>query len=80
MQKIEKALVALFVKAQLELMKLEREEDGLETVETVILVAVAVIVAGLLINILTKNFGGNNQGVIGYFFDKIKTKFDSFFT
>ena len=78
MEKMERALVALFVKAQLELMKLEQEEDGMETVETIILVAVAVVVAGILIDVLTKD-GTSGKGLIGDVFAKIQEKITELF-
>ena len=59
-------------KAKIE--KLTSGEDGMETLETIIIVAIAVVVAGFIINFLTKGqFGeeGNNQGLIGYMFSKI---------
>lgn len=59
-------------KAKIE--KLTSGEDGMETLETIIIVAIAVVVAGFIINFLTKGqFGeeGNDQGLIGYMFDKI---------
>ncbi|MBQ9907027.1 MAG: hypothetical protein IJM46_09680 [Oscillospiraceae bacterium] len=59
------------VKAKLD--KLCKAEDGMETVESVMLIAIAVIIAGFIINFLTKgNFGGSsNQGLIGYMFEEI---------
>lgn len=60
-------------KAKIE--KLTSGEDGMETLETIIIVAIAVVVAGFIINFLTKGkFGGeegSDQGLIGYMFDKI---------
>ncbi len=60
-------------KAKIE--KLTSGEDGMETLETIIIVAIAVVVAGFIINFLTKgkfDDGQNNdQGLIGYLFQKI---------
>lgn len=59
-------------KAKIE--KLTSGEDGMETLETIIIVAIAVVVAGFIINFLTKGkFGdsNSNQGLIGYMFEKI---------
>lgn len=72
-QKMENALLRAFLKARLEMMKLEQEEDGMETLEVVILAAVAVIVAGLIINGLGS---GDDDGLIGHIFTSIKTKID----
>lgn len=59
-------------KAKIE--KLTSGEDGMETLETIIIVAIAVVVAGFIINFLTRGkFGDSdsNQGLVGYMFDKI---------
>ncbi len=63
-----------YYKAKAKIEKLSKAEDGMETLETIILIAIAVIVAGFIINFLTKGkFGGanSNQGLIGYMFEKI---------
>ncbi len=63
-----------YYKAKAKFEKLCKAEDGMETLETIILIAIAVIVAGFIINFLTKGkFGGanSNQGLIGYMFEKI---------
>lgn len=82
LQKAENALCRAFLKARLAMMKLEQEEDG-NTVETIILIAVAVIVAGALLNFLTKDgftdSSGNSVGLVGYMFDRIKSTFDGLF-
>lgn len=63
--------------------KLMKEESGMETLETIILIVVAVVVVGFLVNALTKSgfqdSNGNDVGLIGYLFDKIKTMFDNTF-
>ncbi len=69
-----------YLKAKSKFEKFCEEEAGMETMEVVILVAVAVIIAGLLIEVLTKNFSGNNQGLIGYIFDKIRQRVDDLFS
>jgi len=63
-----------YYKAKAKFEKLCKAEDGMETLETIILIAIAVIVAGFIINFLTKGkFGGakSDQGLIGYMFEKI---------
>lgn len=80
---LDKAMFAVYMaywNARTKLMKLADEEDGMETIETVILIAIAVVIGVALLEILTKNFGGNDQGVIGYVFEKIKGKIDELFT
>ena len=52
MKKIENALILVFLKARAEMLRLENEEDGMQTVEAIILVAVAVVVAGAIIEAL----------------------------
>ena len=63
-----------FYKAKIKLTRLVTEEDGMETLESVMLIAIAVIVAGFIVNFLTKgHFGGSksDQGLIGYMFEQI---------
>ena len=74
MQKIENALILAFLKARAEMLRLENEEDGMETVEVVILVAVAVVIAGALINLLTGDKNTGKGGVIDTIFGFITTK------
>ena len=61
-------------KAKAKFEKLTSGEDGMETLETIIIVAIAVIVAGFIINFLTRGHFGNansDQGLIGYLFEQI---------
>ena len=61
-----------YYKAKAKLDKLCKAEDGMETLETIILIAIAVIVAGFIVNFLTKGkFEGTDGGVIGFMFKKI---------
>ena len=63
-----------YYKAKAKLTKLSKAEDGMETLETIILIAIAVIVAGFIINFLTRGHFGdpeNNQGLIGFMFSQI---------
>ena len=61
-----------YYKAKAKFEKLCKGEDGMETLETIILIAIAVIVASFIINFLTKGkFEGSDKGLIGYMFDKI---------
>lgn len=79
---INKAVYAMYSAYLNAMSKLERfgdEEDGMETIETVILIAVAVIIAGVLINILTKDFNGSGKGLIAYIFSKIAEKLNALF-
>lgn len=63
-----------YYKAKAKFKKMTSGEDGMETLETIIIVAIAVVVAGFIINFLTRgSFGeeGNEQGLVGYMFKKI---------
>ena len=70
-----------YYKAKAKLDKLSKAEDGMETLETIILIAIAVIVASFIINFLTKGkFDGSDKGLIGYMFDKIGESIKAIFT
>lgn len=63
-----------YYKAKAKFKKMTSGEDGMETLETIIIVAIAVVVAGFIINFLTKGKFGDadsDQGLIGYMFKKI---------
>ncbi|MBP5461305.1 MAG: hypothetical protein J6Y20_04195 [Lachnospiraceae bacterium] len=57
--------------------QLEKDESGMATVEMVILIVVAVLIVGLVVNFLTKEgfelSNGDKGGLIQWLFDKIKT-------
>lgn len=57
--------------------QLEKDESGMATVEMVILIVVAVLIVGLVVNFLTKEgfelSNGEKGGLIQWLFDKIKT-------
>lgn len=73
--KISAFFYMMYLKADLAFKELESEEDGMETVQAIILVAVAVVVAGCIINVLTT--GENGQpGLISKLFSSIQQKFD----
>ena len=64
--------ISTYAKAKAKLAKLSKAEDGMETIETVILIAIAVIVAGFIINFLTRgHFGDSDQGLVGYIFSRV---------
>ena len=70
-------------KAKAKFEKLTSGEDGMETLETIIIVAIAVIVAGFIINFLTRGHFGNansDQGLIGYLFEQIGGMISNLFT
>lgn len=72
---LEKAMFAVYSaywNAKLKLMKLANEEDGMQTIEAVILIAIAVIVAAFIVNALTGD--DNGKGLIDRIFDAIVEK------
>ncbi len=77
---MEKMILALhkgYCKAKLRMMQLAKEEDGMETLETVILIAVAVLVAGVIVTFLV---GGNGEdGFVQELFNSIKQKINETF-
>lgn len=79
MQKVQNALIQAYLKARMEMLRLENEEDGLETVETVILVAVAVVVAVCIYQALTGGTQTGDDGLIGSIFDNVEDKIEQIF-
>ena len=74
--------ISTYSKAKAKIMKLGKGEDGMETLETVILIAIAVIVAGFIVNFLTKGKlpgSDSDQGLIGYMFSKIAAAISGIF-
>lgn len=67
--KMALAVFGAYYKAKAKLVSLSKEEDGMETIETVILIAIAVIIAGVLLNFLTGEDG--KGGIISQIFKKI---------
>ena len=71
-----------FYKAKAKFEKMTSGEDGMETLETIIIVAIAVIVAGFIVNFLTKGTiadAKSDQGLIGYMFEKLATSITDIF-
>lgn len=59
--------------------QIKDEEDGMQTLETVILIIVAVIVAGTVVTLLTGS-GGEDKGLLGKITGWIEEKFKSTFS
>ena len=62
-------------KAKSKLEEMMSSEDGMEVIEVVILIAVALLIVGLVVNFLTKDgfeVNGNKMGLIQFIFEKIK--------
>lgn len=74
LDKMALAVFSAYYKMKAKVMNMKDEEDGMETVEAVILIAIAVIIAGIVVNMLTKKDWGSGEetGLIGYIFWKIK--------
>ncbi|HAG14853.1 MAG TPA: hypothetical protein DCG49_13485 [Ruminococcus sp.] len=82
---IDKMAVAVFnayYTVKRKALQLRDEECGMETVESVVLMAIALLVASLLVSILTKRSAvfDNDQGLIGYIFERIKEQIDAIFS
>ena len=78
MKKAESALLQAFLRARLAVMKFEQEERG-DAVQTIIVIAVGVIIAGILYKVLTGNNQNGEGGLIGDIFNSIKTKMSDIF-
>lgn len=83
-EKVTFAMYKGYSKAKTKFLKILEEEHGMETLETIILIVVAVIIAGILINFLTKEgftnaSTGEECGLIEYIFSIIKDKLDAVF-
>ncbi len=83
LDRLSVALYCAYSNVKIRLMRLAKEESGMETLEVVILIAVAVIIAGLIINFLTKDgfelSDGTTGGLLQFLFDKIKTSVNDLF-
>lgn len=83
LERIACSLYCGYWKTKLKIKKVLESEDGMETLEAVIMIAVAVILVGFIINFLTKDgfelSDGSSGGLIQYLFDKIKTAIEGAF-
>ena len=78
--KMAVSMLTAYYKAKAKFMSLTSEEDGMETIEAVILIAIAVIIAGVLVEFLTKGqFEGVEGGLVGYIFHQIGEKIKALF-
>lgn len=69
-EKFGVAVCSKYLAAKAKLNKLMRNEDGMETLEAVLLIIVSVLVVGLIINLLTG--GDGEDGLITKIFTKIE--------
>ena len=81
MKKVQNALMQSFLKARMEMLKLQQEEDGAEMVETVILVGVAAVIGVIVLTLLTGSGhdGNDENSVLGMIFGKVKEKIEELF-
>lgn len=80
MDKMALAVFTAYWKIKTKIDELKNDESGMETIEAVILVAIAVIIALALVTLLTKDnptFGSG--GLIGYIFTQVKEKIEELF-
>ncbi len=62
--------------------ELFNNEDGMETIEVILMVVVSILVVGVIITLLTKDgfeAGEQKTSLIGYIFYKIKEGIDTLF-
>lgn len=72
--KIEFATYMTYWKIRHRLMKMANEEDGMETLETILIVALAIVILGIILNELK-----GEQGLIAKMFKRIETEFNGLF-
>lgn len=75
MNKLMKMLGRKYISAKIKVEDFMKKEDGMETLETIILVVVAVAVAALIISALS-----GEGGLINELFKKIKDQLDNLFS
>ena len=73
LDKVMFSLYRAYFNAKVKLMSLANEEDGMQTVEAIVLIVVAIVIAGGIIEVLTKG-GDGGHGIIGELFESIKKK------
>lgn len=71
-----KKLDIAILKAKWRMDRFLKDEGGMETLETVILIVVAVVIAGTVIAILGR---GKDDGILGTIFNEIQTRITKLF-
>lgn len=79
LERLERAWISFRFGCKQRFEQVKREESGMATLEMVILIVVAVIIVGIVLNLITskgfeKPSNGETCGLISYLFDLIKTK------
>jgi len=82
LERLELAAIRFRLGMKNRLEKFKSDERGMATVEMVILIVVAVILIGFIVNFLTRNgFGPNkDMGLIEFLFDKMRTSLTDTFS
>ncbi len=79
MKKIENAVLQAFLKLRAEMLALENEEDGMEMLETVILIGIAVIIGVVVLELLTGKGHDGKGGIVSSIFAAINKKLGELF-
>lgn len=77
LEMLEKAYIRFRIGMKKRFAEFKSDERGMATVEMVILIVIAVLIVGVVVNLLTdggfQDSAGNDCGLIKYLFDKMKT-------
>lgn len=82
------AVCRTYLRAKAKFEKMLKAEDGMETMEAIIMIVVAVILVGFIVNFLTKDgfvdptdtSGTNKVGLVQYIFGNISVKLGDTFS
>lgn len=79
LSKIEFATYMAYWKIKRRFMEMANEEDGMEALESIILIGVAVIIAAVVLKVLKGDTDDGSGGLIGFINGKIKSELDKIF-
>lgn len=79
MEKAFASLYRTYLTAKFRMMRFMQEEEGNDMVNTIIIVAISVIIAGILVTVLLGQNKDGKGGIIGSIFETIKEKLKSIF-
>lgn len=74
MEKAFESLYRAYLTAKFRVMRFMQEEEGNEMVNTIILVAIGVIIAAVIVNLVTGDGHDGKSGLIHDIFEAIKDK------
>ena len=83
LEKLERGYIRLRLGMKKRFEEFKSDERGMATVEMVILIVVAVLIIGVVVNFLTRNgfeTPEGNKGLIGYLFYKMRTSLTNTFS